>query len=215
MFRNTTINTYSATTIRLNHKWSFVVNLLRPEKYLNTTRDGSQEKSLQERAVISGMSDTDTVTDDELSEAGPPPAKIKRLVSCVCACKKKKVNWLPFVWKTPHLNRRKLLFVRHGEYTRNQDEKLQVLSEKGRLQVEYAGNWLIRNYNPVDTIWHSELTRSSESAHIIAKFYPGVTVQSSKLLNEVVVNKDHRIEVIVAFASIGILHNCMHRNVTK
>lgn len=54
----------------------------------------------------------------------------------------------------------------------------------------------MKKYNKhITAIWHSELTRSRETADIVAARYPDIPVQGSHLLNEVTMNQHARIEV--------------------
>lgn len=73
------------------------------------------------------------------------------------------------------------------------------------MQANRAGSWLIQNHNPVDTIWHSALRRSLETAQIIGRFFPGVQMNPSKLLNEVVVNTEFQIEVSMPISELPII----------
>ena len=61
----------------------------------------------------------------------------------------------------------KLIFVRHGEYSRNDDGRQQHLTEAGRAQAEAVGQWM-KNICSITMIWHSHMARSAETAQIVA-----------------------------------------------
>lgn len=90
----------------------------------------------------------------------------------------------------PDLKNRKLIFIRHGQYHRDN----QMLTEVGRRQIGHAGNRLHKCYETVSIIWHSYLLRSVQSAAIVSNFYPGVKMSATNVLDEVEL-KNYKIEV--------------------
>ena len=95
----------------------------------------------------------------------------------------------------PDLKNKTIILVRHGEYRRNADDRKQVLTPLGQVQAESAGIWLKENHKVISVMWHSHVTRSIETASIIAKSYcRDITMKPSERLNEFRIDNG-RIEV--------------------
>lgn len=98
----------------------------------------------------------------------------------------------------PNLTNRKLIFIRHAEFWKHVEDKNQHLTEIGTVQASTIGSWMKENYKDITRMWHSQLTRSVETARIIAQSYRGSGMElcSSKMLNEIQISQTTgRIEV--------------------
>ena len=95
------------------------------------------------------------------------------------------------IFHQPILNKRRLVFVRHGEY----DIASGSQTEMGRAKINRVGKLLRKHYPSVSAIYHSCITRSKESASIIVEKYSGVRMCPSKLLNEFQVDKNYQLRV--------------------
>ena len=91
------------------------------------------------------------------------------------------------IFHQPILNKKRLVFVRHGEY----DIASGSLTEMGRAKINRVGKLPRKHYPSVSAIYHSCITRSKESASIIVEKYSGVRMCPSKLLNEFQVDKNY------------------------
>ena len=101
------------------------------------------------------------------------------------------VTKLSTLFHQPNFNKRKLLFIRHGEY----DMASGSLTEMGRAKINRVGELLSKWYPSVSAIYHSCTRRSKESAGIIIEKYPGVRMCPSNLLNEFRVDKNYQLKV--------------------
>ena len=97
-----------------------------------------------------------------------------------------------------NLTNRKLVFVRHGEYSRNDDGRQQHLTEAGRAQAEAVGQWM-KNICSITMIWHSHMARSAETAQIVAGILsPRLPMHNSQLLNEVGIDHLGKMKVSIS-----------------
>lgn len=81
-----------------------------------------------------------------------------------------------------------IILVRHGDYFRNNSDTLQSLSPEGEVQAHRAGKFLKDNILPTK-FYHSNMTRSVETAKIIMSYFPPTPTMCSHLLREVAFNE--------------------------
>ena len=80
---------------------------------------------------------------------------------------------------------RHLILVRHGQFTVNgEPDSMHTLTALGKEQANYAGLRLKELALPHNNITHSTMTRATETAQIIIKHLPNVSVTSCDLLRE-------------------------------
>ena len=81
-----------------------------------------------------------------------------------------------------------IILVRHGDYFRNGlSDTFQFLKPEGKVQAHRAGKFLKDNVIPTK-FYHSNMTRSVETAKIIMSYFPPTPTICSHLLREVAFN---------------------------
>ena len=82
-----------------------------------------------------------------------------------------------------------IILVRHGNYVRNNfSDTHQGLTSEGKVQAHRVGKFLKANISPTK-FYHSNMTRSMETAKIILSYFSPTPVICSHLLREVAFNE--------------------------
>ncbi|CRG98929.1 phosphoglucomutase-2, putative [Plasmodium relictum] len=81
-----------------------------------------------------------------------------------------------------------IILVRHGQYERKykDNEESKHLTKEGCNQAEITGKKLkdILNNKKISVIYHSDIIRAKETAHIISKYFPEAKLINDPNLNE-------------------------------
>ena len=98
------------------------------------------------------------------------------------------VDVLPSLQVAARCSCSSIILVRHGDYFRNNlSDTLQILRPEGKVQAHRAGKFLKDNILPTK-FYHSNMTRSVETAKIIMSYFPPTPTTCSDLLREVAFN---------------------------